>query len=121
MPAINLRGRTWATPSNLSGRYSARAPTFNNRPIFSDAFNPDPVNTSTVVSLAEIAPDFNNCRRPAAAAALVGSTYKPCRASALSDDAISSSVTAIMLPQGLRTARNTSRTRRGVGGAEGRE
>jgi hypothetical protein len=57
-------------PPNQAGRVR----TFSNSPIFSEAFRPDPVNTSTVASPRRMTPRAMSCDSPAAAAAEVGST-----------------------------------------------
>src|SRR6516225_4369290 len=53
---------------------AGRVRTFSNSPIFSEAFSPDPVNTSTVASPPRMTPRAMSCDNPAAAAADVGST-----------------------------------------------
>src|SRR5262249_39697077 len=53
---------------------AGRVRTFSNSPIFSEAFSPDPVNTSTVASPRRMTPRAMSCDNPAAAAADVGST-----------------------------------------------
>ena len=62
-----------AQESNLPNQ-AARVRTFSNSPIFSEAFSPDPVNTSTVASPRRKTPQAMSCDNPAAAAADVGST-----------------------------------------------
>src|SRR5215831_4087356 len=68
----------WQTLHDAQDSYlpnqAGRVRTFSNSPIFSEAFSPDPVNTSTVASPCRMTPRAMSCDNPAAAAADVGST-----------------------------------------------